>query len=164
MRFFFVLAAAAMIAACSSSDGPTCSDYVQPASFDTAKPVSFKNDIFTKIFPTSCAFVSCHGQEQGASNGVFLGGSDASKVRAGLVDQPSEELPSMAKVKAGAPHESYLMRKIDGSNCVLSSQCVQTENTAQGDCGVTMPRNSPMLTADDQDNVRRWILQGALDN
>jgi hypothetical protein len=70
----------------------------------------------------------------------------------------------MSKVKAGAPHDSYLMRKLDGSNCVLASQCVETANTQKGDCGVTMPRNNPALTQDQRDTVRRWILQGALDN
>jgi hypothetical protein len=167
MRFLCLVVVGAMIVGCPSSDGPACSDYQAPASFDVSTPVSFKNEIVlgpNGIFFKACAFVSCHGAEQGASNGVFLGGLDASKVRAGLVDQPSEELPTMAKVKAGAPHDSYLMRKLDGSNCVLASQCVETANTQKGDCGVSMPRNSDPLSQTDRDKVRRWILQGALDN
>lgn len=169
MRFSSVLAtvttAALTIAialpsgGCPSSDEKECSDYMPPPSFDATTPVvSFKKDIFEPIFAKSCTFSSCHGSQSGSSNGVYLGGSDASFVRAGLVDKPAPELPSMSFIKAGAPHDSYLMRKMDGSNCLLDAQCTD------GSCGDSMPKGNDKFGEDTRNTVRRWIAQGAQDN
>lgn len=155
----FLLAVAIPSGGCPSSDEKECSDYLPPASFDATTPVvSFKADVFTKIFTMSCAFSSCHGTQSGSSNGVYLGGFDASAVRAGLVDKPAPELPSMPFIKPGDPRNSYLMRKMDGSNCVLDAQCTD------GDCGDSMPKGNDKFDEDTRNVVRRWIAQGAQDN
>jgi len=126
-----------------------------PPSFDPSAPVvSFKTDVFP-IFGFSCAFSTCHGSTAGSSNGIFLGGNKPETVRTNLVDVPAPELPSMAFVKAGDPRNSYLMRKLDGSNCVLDAQCTD------GDCGDSMPQNEDKLAIEQRDLVRRWIAQGA---
>ena len=132
-----------------------CSDYSPPASFNAQAPtVSFARDVMP-IFTQSCAFSSCHGSATGNSNGVFLGGSDAAKVHRAIVDVRSSKLPTMSFVKPGDPRESFLMRKMDGSHCVLDAQCTG------GDCGQSMPRNDETLPVDTRDTVRRWIAQGS---
>ena len=140
------------------SDDKKCSDYAPPTSFDPNTPAtSFEKDVFP-IFKFSCAFTSCHGTQSGSSNGVFLGGEDAKTVRTGLVDQPAPELTAMPLVKPGDPHGSYLMRKMDGSHCLLDAQCTD------GSCGDSMPHNEDTLDVATRDVVRRWIAQGAPDN
>lgn len=169
MRLSSLIVSAAMLAAMlamdlstagCSSDEKTCSDYTPPASFDPSTPaISFRNDV-VKVFNFSCTFTSCHGTQSGGSNGIYLGGvgSDPATVRAGLVDQPAPELPSMSFVKPGEPASSYLMRKMDGSQCTLNAQC------KDGDCGDSMPHNEDLLDEDTRNVVRRWIAQGAQDN
>jgi hypothetical protein len=143
---------------CSSDNGARCEDYVPPASFDQATPtMSFARDVMP-IFSTSCAFTSCHGTAFGDANGVFLGGTNPAKVFAAIVDVPSRELPTMSYVKPGAPHDSFLMRKLDGSQCLLNATC------ANADCGQSMPRDEDRLDLDQRDRIRRWIAQGAKNN
>lgn len=150
-------------AGCPSSDGKKCEDYNPPASFDPNTPVvSFRVEVMN-VFKGSCQFSTCHGSQSGSSNGVYLGTQgvavDPSMVRAGLVDKPAPELPSMALIKPGDPRNSYLMRKMDGSNCLLNAQCTD------GNCGDSMPKNDDLLDENDQRAVvRRWIAQGAQDN
>lgn len=138
-----------------SSDGALCRDYTPPSSFDPNVPkVSFVRDVMP-VFANSCAFTSCHGTAFGDANGVFLGGTDPAKILAATVDVPSRALPSMVYVKPGVPHESFLMRKVDGSQCVLKASCVN------GDCGKDMPRDEGRLDLESRDAIRRWIAQGA---
>jgi hypothetical protein len=147
------IALAVPLGGCPDED--VCRDYSPPASFDPATPtVSFADDVMP-IFGNSCAFSTCHGSATGDANGVFLGGSDPEAVYKAIVDVRSSELPTMSYVKAGDPRESYLMRKMDGSHCILDAQCTD------GDCGLSMPRNDEMLPIEARDVVRRWIAQGA---
>lgn len=139
-----------------SSDPPAaaCNDYQPPAGFDATTPaVSFANDVMP-VFKRSCAFSTCHGSNVGTSNGIFLG-SDGAKVHAGFVNVRGDELTTMPFVTPGNPRESYLMRKMDGSQCALDAQCTG------GSCQGSMPKNEPTLEIETRDIVRRWIAQGA---
>lgn len=165
MRFSFfasifappVVAALVSCTSSSGGDGASCKDYDPPASFDAQQPtVSFKTDVMA-VFKQSCAFSTCHGATTGTNNGVLLG-ADPAKVRAAIVSVSSDELPSMAYVKPGDPKGSYLMRKMDGSQCVLDAQCTG------GSCQLSMPRGEQPLPVETRDVVRRWIAQGAQDN
>lgn len=132
---------------------PTCSDYEPPAGFDPMTPaVSLSRDVMP-LFKGSCAFTSCHGLSS-SNQGVFLG-SDAAKVHQGLVGVASQHLPSMPYVTAGDPRRSFLMRKLDGSQCALDAECVE------GTCGDSMPRREELLPLAERDTIRRWIAQGA---
>jgi hypothetical protein len=149
---------ALVLAGCPSdpggSSGSTCEDYSPPAGFDATQPaVSFSKDVMP-IFGQSCAFSTCHGSNVGNANGVFLG-NNAARVHDGLVGVKGDELPAMPFVTAGNPRESYLMRKIDGSQCVLDAQC------SGGSCQGSMPKNEVLLDLATRDTVRRWIAQGA---
>jgi hypothetical protein len=157
--FTMTVALAAIAISCTSSSGggSTCNDYQPPAGFDTATPVvSFANDVMP-IFGQSCAFSTCHGSSTGPANGVFLG-KDAARVYTAIVDVRGDELQTMAFVKAGDPRASYLMRKMDGSQCALDAQC------AGGSCQSSMPKNESLLEIAQRDIVRRWIAQGAKQN
>lgn len=136
-------------------DEDTCKDYTPPASFDAQNPqVTFAKDVMP-IFAQSCAFTSCHGSSAGSANGVFLGGTDPARVHQAIVDVRSSKLPTMSFVKPGDPRESFLLRKMDGSHCLLDTQCTG------GDCGQSMPRNDETLSVETRDTIRRWIAQGA---
>jgi hypothetical protein len=151
---------ALVLPSCKNGDDEVdqCRDYTPPASFDPSTPVvSFQNDV-VPIFNFSCVFSSCHGSLSGGANGIFLGGADAKAVRKNLVDVSAPELPSMVFVKPGDPRNSYLMRKLDGSQCLLDAQCID------GDCGDSMPQNEQTLPIETRDVVRRWIAQGAQEN
>jgi hypothetical protein len=148
-----VIAFAAPLGGCP--DDKVCTDYSPPASFNAQSPtVTFAKDVMP-IFSKSCAFSTCHGSQSGSSNGVFLGGTDPVTVHKAIVDVRASKLPTMSFVKPGDPRESFLMRKMDGSHCVLDAQCTE------GSCGQSMPRNDETLPLETRDTVRRWIAQGA---
>jgi hypothetical protein len=151
-----VLALLAMttVTGCPEDESARCSDYTPPASFDPASPVTFRGDVIP-ILELSCAFSTCHGSPSGSTNGVFLGKDDPERVHRAIVDVRSSRLPTMSFVKPGEPRESFLMRKLDGSHCVLDSQCTE------GTCGQSMPRNDERLPEETRHVIRRWIAQGA---
>ncbi|MBX3219742.1 MAG: hypothetical protein KF795_04430 [Labilithrix sp.] len=149
------VALAVPLGGCPGDEASACKDYSPPASFDAQNPtVSFAKDVMP-IFTQSCAFSSCHGSASGSSNGVFLGGTDPTRVHESIVDVRSSKLPAMAFVKAGDPRESFLLRKMDGSQCALDAQCTGS------DCGQSMPHNDDALPLETRDTLRRWIAQGA---
>ena len=115
--------------------------------------VSFSRDVLP-IFGRSCAFSTCHGASTGPANGVFLG-KDPPRVYTAIVGVKGDEMPQMAFVSPSNPHESYLMRKLDGSQCVLDGQC------KGGSCQESMPKGEAVLDLATRDTVRRWIAQGA---
>ena len=165
MRFAVLastVALAALSSSCTSSSsgsssGATCTDYQPPAGFDATTPaVSFANDVMP-IFGQSCAFSTCHGSTTGPANGVFLG-KDAARVFTAIVSVRGDELQTMPFVTPGDPRASYLMRKMDGSQCALDAQCTG------GSCQLSMPKNQPLLEVAQRDIVRRWIAQGAKQN
>ena len=157
-----LLALGAVTAWCSaepasgSSSGTTggCNDYAPPAGFDARSPaVSFSRDV-VPIFSASCAFSTCLGSPTGPANGVFLG-QDTPRVYTAIVGAKGNELASMPFITPGNPRESYLMRKMDGSQCALDPQCTG------GSCRGSMPKGDVPLDVATRDVVRRWIAQGA---
>ena len=139
----------------SGTSGATSGcDYAPPAGFDAQAPkVTFTADVLP-IFGRSCAFSTCHGSTTGPANGVFLG-KDGPKVIAAIVNIKGDELPTMPFVTPGDPQQSYLMRKMDGSQCGLDAQC------SGASCQSSMPKGDVPLDVATRDIVRRWIAQGA---
>jgi hypothetical protein len=136
----------------SSSSSSSCPDYVPPASFDATTPTTFSKDVFP-IFKL-CAFSTCHGTTVGDSNGIFLG-NDPSRVYTSIVNVRGNELPTMPFITPGNPDQSYLMHKIDGTQCAFDAQC------AGSTCQDSMPKNESLLDVPTRDIIRRWITQGA---
>jgi hypothetical protein len=155
MRFGLLSAIVVASVACSNGNGDNkCVDYEPPAGFDAQNPkVSFSKDV-VPIFSQSCAFSACHGGI-GNPNGVHLPQGDAASIHKNIVDVRSSRLTSMSFVKPGDPRQSFLMRKLDKSQCTLDAQCVS------GSCGDSMPKDDDLLPIEDRDKIRRWIAQGA---
>ena len=152
------LAAAALVLLATGCpdepEGSSCTDDTPSAGFDALSPaVSFSRDVMP-VFTQSCAFSTCHGSNVGPANGVFLG-RDPARVHAAVVGVAAGELPAMPFVTPGDPRQSYLMRKMDGSQCALDAQCTG------GSCQGSMPKNDAPLEVSTRDIVRRWIAQGA---
>jgi hypothetical protein len=160
MRHLLGLVTGALIAATFASCSPdhssssSCNDYSPPADFNASTPsISFSKNV-VPIFGLSCAFSTCHGATTGNPNGVFLG-NDPARVYMSIVNVKGDELPTMPFVTPGDPRSSYLMRKLDASQCALDSQCTG------GSCQDPMPKNAPTLDIATRDTIRRWIAQGA---
>ncbi len=144
--------------ACSPANTePVCTTYEVPVTLDLTTPVvSLRNDV-VPIFSASCAFTSCHGTKSTTSNnGLYLGSQlsapDVPAIRMSLL---AKAVPiDMPIITPSDPSQSYLMHKIDGDACKLCS----------GACGKSMPNNSPVMSVDRRDVIRRWIAQGAKDN
>jgi len=112
---------------------------IGPGSSDT---VSFSRDI-QPIFDQSC--IRCHFGA-GAPEGLDL---SAGKSYNNLVNIPSTEVPSLDRVEPFRPDTSYLVWKIEGDS---------------GITGERMPFGGPYLADQTIALIRKWILQGALNN
>jgi hypothetical protein len=98
------------------------------------------SSIQANVFTPYCE--QCHSGA-GAPHGLRL---DAANSYALLVGVPSDEQPSVLRVKAGDPNNSYLIRKLEG-----------TAGT-----GERMPAGLPPLPQADINMIRQWITDGAL--
>lgn len=151
------VAAAVAVGACSGQPdpGPVCREYV--AGDVPTESVSFEQDVLP-IFQRSCGLNAlCHGLP---TNLPFLGSNppapgDAAAVWASIVNRPAGALPSRMFVEPGDPANSFLMRKMDGDQCIWDAEC------KAGSCGAPMPEGLGLLQESDRDLVRAWILQGA---
>jgi mono/diheme cytochrome c family protein len=96
------------------------------------------------IFNSTC--VVCH---QGAGQaGLSL---EPGKAYTNLVGVKSTE-SSLSRVQAGAPDQSYLMNKLQGTQVQAGGQ------------GAQMPLNGAPLSSAQIELIRQWISQGALNN
>jgi hypothetical protein len=109
-----------------------------------AAPVEFKRDI-VPLLKVRCAVCHLTGDE---AFGMALYPGAAYK---SLVNVPSGESP-LLRVKPGKPDESYLIRKLEG-----------TQSEAGGK-GMQMPIDSGPLSRPEIDMIRAWIAEGAKNN
>lgn len=100
----------------------------------------------TTIFTPICS--GCH-TGGGSSLPSSMNLSSASASFAALVGVASTQQPSVQRVNAGNPDDSYLVRKIEG---------------APGITGARMPFGGAPLDATQLANVRAWISAGAQNN
>ena len=142
-----------------------CFDY---ASFSGDSPaVTFSGDVLP-IFQRSCGVSgsSCHGSEAGTSDRPFLGPpmtatttpAQIAAIRVQNVGVPSTKEPGMSRIAAGDAANSFLMHKMDAT-----FECEDLTCASDKSCGAVMPLGQA-LAQGERDIVRRWILQGALDN
>jgi hypothetical protein len=164
-----VACAAAACGGGDSTDGagggankPVCFDY---SGWDGSAPaVSFQSDVLP-ILRRSCGLSSsCHGSASNPPGYVFLGPAPSAPPPSALDLQamfdsmlaPATEATGMARVKPGAPDQSFLMYKLDGDFSCKGLTC-----DPHLGCGTSMPQASSLLSADERDLIRRWIAQGA---
>ncbi len=156
MRFYAALLGLVLAGCPAEEETPAggCREDAVPAGFDATTPTSFAKDVMP-VFETSCAFSSCHGSNAGSANGIYLGSSDPAATRKALLDTKAERLPSMPLVTPGDPGKSFLVRKIEGTQCALDAQCTG------GTCGRSMPQGQDLLPEAARFAIRRWVAQGA---
>ncbi len=108
--------------------------------------VSFDRQI-QPILSYECAVSGCHVPGNPMAGLVLAAGFafDA------LVDVPSTQMPSMARVKPGDPGASYLFQKI-------------SKNPPPFGWQMPAPATGSVMPASEQDLIQRWILQGATRN
>src|SRR6185312_12833019 len=102
----------------------------------TADWQSIQDNVFTPI----CA--PCHNGA-GAPKGLIL---DAAHSYSLLVGIPSAEVPTLDRVKAGDPNNSYIILKLTGAAGIVGGQ---------------MPLDETPLPQSTIDVIRQWITNGA---
>jgi methionine-rich copper-binding protein CopC len=134
--------AAALLGGCAgngvgldANGNPIGSGSSAPAAL-SADFQSIQDNVFTPI----CT--RCHIGAN-APEGLQL---DAAHSYALLVGVPSAEVPSVLRVKAGDPTDSYLIQKLQNSNGIVGAQ---------------MPFGGPYLPQATIDFIRQWIMNGA---
>lgn len=129
----------AVIMGCSSNDSPTGG-----GGGNVKENPSFANDI-QPIFTGKCATSGCHDAAT-ASSGLNL---TAGAARTNIVNVNSVEVPSLMRAHPSDAANSYLVMKIEGQQAV----------------GTRMPQPPrAALSADEIQNIKNWINQGAKDN
>jgi len=122
--------------------GPTTST----TTTTTGALVSLSTDV-QPIFTAHCALAGCHTGPSPREDLDLGAGQSFSH----LVSVTSHECGSFKRVLPGQPDASYLVFKIEGP----PQPCFS---------GDRMPEEAPPLPAADQNTIRTWILQGALNN
>jgi hypothetical protein len=97
------------------------------------------------VFTPTCAVAGCH-VNPGAQQGLDLSEGMAWSSLTGV---PSAEVAGMNRVTAGDPDQSYLIWKLEGNPGIV---------------GDRMPQGGPYLSQAEIDVIRRWILDGAMDD
>lgn len=120
-----------------ANGNPITGNSAPPPAPLTADFQSIQDNVFTPI----CT--RCHSGA-GAPQGLQL---DAAHSYALLVGVPSTEEPGVLRVAPGAPDQSYLVLKLQGSAGIV---------------GVQMPFGGPYLPQATIDVIRQWISDGAL--
>jgi len=95
----------------------------------------------TEIFTPTCAVLGCHDR-LGRQEQLIL---SADQSYANIVGRPSVQMPSVGRVTATDPNNSYLYRKITGV----------------GITGDRMPQGGPYLSDAQAKLIRDWIRRGA---
>lgn len=123
-----------------------CGNPIGTARCGTDDSVRLSLDV-QPIFNQNCAFAGCHAGAQ-PQEGMNL---SAGAAYDNIVNVPSNELPSMRRVRPFRPDSSYLVHKIQG-----------TQN-AVGGSGAQMPLGGELSPAQ-IDLIVSWISQGARNN
>ena len=128
-----------------SGDGTEGGDF--EAQFTITTPVVIGptlDQIQAAVFRPSCATAGCHTF---AVQTVSLDLSTAGTSLLALVGVPSQQQPAVLRVAPMDPDNSYLIRKLEG---------------AAGISGAQMPLGRPALDQAVIDEIRQWIMDGAL--
>jgi hypothetical protein len=129
-------------AALPSGDGAPGGNYTATFTVAAAAPPTLTS-IQTNVLTPRCS--GCHNGVGTILPGV-MNLTSATSSYAALVGVASLEVPSLQRVAAGNPNDSYLVRKLEG---------------APGIVGSRMPLGGPFLAQTTIDSIRLWIASGA---
>jgi hypothetical protein len=126
-----------------SGDGTGGGNFSASYTLTTAASSPTLDDIQAAVFMPTCAVSGCHTGPAGGTlpAGMDLTSADASF--ANLVGIASLQQPSLSRVGAGDPDNSYLIQKIEGN------------------AGSRMPLGGTPLDQAVIDDIRQWISDGA---
>ena len=124
-----------------SGNGVQGGDFV--ATFVVQAPVTL-DEIQAAVFDQSCS--GCHSGPTSGSLPSGLDLSTADNSFAALVGIDSIQVPSLSRVAAGDPDNSYLVQKLEGTAAV----------------GGQMPLGGTPLDPTTIEDIRQWIADGAL--
>jgi hypothetical protein len=124
-----------------SGDGVAGGNYT--ATFTLSGTASTLTSIQTNVFTPRCS--GCHNGVGTALPGR-MNLTNASASHAALVGIASLEVPSLQRVAAGNPNDSYLIRKLEGGPNIVANR---------------MPLGGPFLPQPTIDAIRLWITNGA---
>lgn len=141
--FSSILILIPFLASCGAGSGEGLDQNGNPQGNVQNIPLAdnFKS-IQKNIFTPSCATSGCHSGPSPQA-GMSL---DANNSFSNIVNVASTEVPSLSRIEASDPDNSYLLRKVLGIASV----------------GVQMPRNAPALSAEKIEAIRSWISKGAI--
>lgn len=143
LRLLLAALTVCSLAACGGGSGEGLDSNgrpLVPGGADNGALKATHTSIQERVFTPVCTV--CHAGG-GAPQGLRL---DAVNSYAMLVGVPSVEVPSVLRVAAGRPDESYLVQKIEGHAAV----------------GARMPYGGPYLDDATVAVIRQWIAAGAL--
>jgi hypothetical protein len=132
-----ILLAALTAFYCGGGNGDNGNEPATPIS-----DPSFSTDI-QPIFNNSCALGGCHNST--AEAGLVLTQGVA---YANIVNVASTQVPTLMRVDPSDAPNSYLVKKIEGSQSV----------------GVRMPKDRSALSSVSIQNIKNWVNRGAKNN
>ena len=124
-----------------SGDGVAGGNYT--ATFTVSGTLPTLTSIQTNVFTPRCS--GCHSGV-GATLPGAMNLTSASASYAALVGVTSLEVPTLQRVVAGNPTNSYLIRKLEGGPNIVANR---------------MPLGGPFLPQTTIDSIRLWITNGA---
>jgi anaerobic magnesium-protoporphyrin IX monomethyl ester cyclase len=136
-------AAAAVPFAAASLGLLSCDRYEPQVCDPPPPPVHFAHDIEPYLDAT-CALPDCHAKGSAAAGLVLESGLSYGN----LVDHPSTQVPSLARVRPTQPDSSYLVHKLAGTQASV------------GGSGERMPKGG-QIDPDFPESLWRWIWSGA---
>jgi Bacterial Ig-like domain len=147
MRYLILGGLLTMVSACGGGSGGGGSGNTNPAPPPPPPPLSFNpvfSEIQSNVFTPTCATSGCHTGAS-APQGLRL---DAANSYGLLVGVASSQVPSVLRVAAGNPGNSYLIQKLEGTAAA----------------GARMPLNRTPLAQSTINIIRQWITDGAIDD
>lgn len=124
-----------------SGDGTAGGDYT--AKFTVAGALANLTSIQTNVLTPRCA--GCHNGVGTALPGA-MNLTSASTSFASLVGVASRQVPTLQRVAARAPNDSYLIHKLEGGPNIIGNR---------------MPAGGPFLPQTTIDSIRLWITNSA---
>jgi hypothetical protein len=113
-----------------------------PGNGNPPDPTATFSRVQTEIFDRSCALGGCHDTNGRQGDMILARGSSYAQI----VNRPSSEISSFARVEPQQPDRSYLYLKVTG---------------APGIVGEKMPFGGPYLSDSQLQLIRDWIRRGA---
>ena len=136
-----IVVLAVTLAACGAGSGEGLDQNGRPLSGSPTALVPTLDSIQANVFSANCAVSGCHGGA-GAVQGLRL---DPGFSAGNLINVPSPQNPALTRVIPGDPDNSFLIRKLEGTQTV----------------GARMPDGGPYLQQSTVDVIRQWIANGA---